>query len=57
MAKAPQLERKGLTMAVVKVKAEHLARVLVSARVVRKAPASRRERMAKSRPSQQVTKG
>lgn len=51
MEKAPQMGRKGLMMveAVVKVKrpSEHRARVSVSARAVRKAPASKTVRTAR----------
>jgi len=59
MAKAPQLGRKGFTMveAVVKVKAEHRARVLVGARAVRKAPASKAVCTARFQPFQCITKG
>jgi len=58
MAKAPQLERKGLVMvkAMVKVKAEHRARVSVSVRVARKAPASRTAGMAKFHSFHWITK-
>jgi len=61
MEKAPQLGRKGLKMveAVVKVKAEQGARVKVrvSARAVRKAPASKAVRIARFQPFQCITKG
>jgi len=57
--KGPQLGGKGLRMveAVVKVKAEHRARVPVGARAVRKAPASRAVRTARFQPFQCITKG
>lgn len=57
MEKAPQLGRKGLEMVEAKVKAEHRARVSVSARAVRKAPASKAERAARFRPVECVTNG
>jgi len=56
MEKAPQLGRKDLAMVEAKVKAEHRARVSVSARAVRKAPASKAERTARFRPFQCITK-
>ena len=59
MVQAPQMGQKGLAMvkAVVKIKAEHRARVSVGVRAVRKAPASKAVRTARFQLFQCKTKG
>ena len=57
MVKAPQPGRKDCTMVEAKVKAEHRVRVSVRARVVRKAPASKRVRTARFQLFQCITTG